>query len=87
MAAVLQVFFMPPLLRRVDHAILYHFCMKLWPYVFLSLPLLNIIARNGLDPLSGELPKPIIVILWIFIGLVLSIARVAFLAYSYVLQI
>ncbi|KAF8969920.1 major facilitator superfamily multidrug-resistance, DHA1 sub-family [Flammula alnicola] len=81
-AASLQVFFMPTILRRVNHAVMYHFCMKIWPYTFLSLPLLNIAARRGTIPGTEELDSFTISLLWIGIALILCMARVAFLAYS-----
>ncbi|KAF8797889.1 MFS general substrate transporter [Phlegmacium glaucopus] len=81
-AALLQVFFMPTILRRVNHAVMYHFCMKLWPYTFIALPFLNIIAVRGSIPGTDELSSLTVYILWIGIALVLCVARVAFLAYS-----
>jgi len=84
LAGLLQIFFMPPILRRVDHASLYHFCMKIWPYVFIALPFLNVIARRGVIVETGLLTPHTILILWSGIVLILSMARVAFLAYSYV---
>ncbi|KAF8163161.1 major facilitator superfamily multidrug-resistance, DHA1 sub-family [Crassisporium funariophilum] len=81
-AGLLQVFFMPMVLRRVDHAAMYHFCMKIWPYTFLALPLLNIIARHGVVAGKDQLEVRVTFILWIGIFLVLCMARVAFLAYS-----
>ncbi|KAF9532320.1 major facilitator superfamily domain-containing protein [Crepidotus variabilis] len=82
LAALLQVFFMPMVLNRVDHAKLYHFSMKLWPYVFLSLPLLNVIARLGLDEETGRLTPRTVQVLWVSIALMLSVFRLAVIAYS-----
>ncbi|KAF8905966.1 major facilitator superfamily domain-containing protein, partial [Gymnopilus junonius] len=81
-AALLQVFFMPTILCRVSHASVYHFCMKLWPYTFLSLPLLNLIARNGTIPGTEQITFLTIAFLWVCIALILCLARVAFLAYT-----
>jgi len=73
---------MPAILRRVNHAKLYHFCMKIWPFTFLSLPVLNIIARQGIAPGKNQLDLFTTITLWVCIALVLSMARIAFLAYS-----
>ena len=82
MAALLQVFFMPAILRRVNHARMYHFCMKIWPFTFLSLPVLNIIVRHGILPGTTELDPFAILTLWACITVILCMTRVAFLAYS-----
>jgi len=81
-AALLQALFMPAILRRVNHAKMYHFCMKIWPFIFLSLPVLNIIARRGIVPGKTEFDLFTIITLWVCIAVVLSMARIAFLAYS-----
>lgn len=81
-AALLQVFFMPAILRRVDHARMYHFCMKIWPFTFLSLPILNIIARHGIVPGTTQLDPFTIITLWACITVILCMTRIAFLAYS-----
>lgn len=73
---------MPTILRRVDPAVMYHFCMKLWPCVFLALPFLNIVARRGVA--TGDSERYTFWFLWGGIALTLSVARVAFLAYSQV---
>ncbi|KIP09075.1 hypothetical protein PHLGIDRAFT_103288 [Phlebiopsis gigantea 11061_1 CR5-6] len=65
----LQLFFMPYLLRRFDHAKMYNFCMAIFPYVFLFLPCLNFIARRGAA-------------LWVAIGCLLGLVRIASLAFS-----
>ena len=64
---------MPYVLRRVDHAVLYHACVKLWPLVFCAMPLLNVIARKS--PSGWHT--------WLGIAVTLGVARVAFLVYSY----
>lgn len=75
---------MPTVLRRFDHAKLYHFSMKIWPMTFLSLPLLNVIARRGLDAETGKLTPGTVQILWIGIGIALCVFRVALIGYSLV---
>lgn len=74
---------MPYLLRRFDHAKMYNFCMAIWPYCYVLLPGLNILARLGtaestpnvIDPATKSL-------VWIGIGVLLTMARSAGLAFS-----
>lgn len=76
---------MPVLLRRFDHARTYNFCMGLWPFCFVLLPGLNIIARWGaLDLATGELGPTTKSLVWLGIGVILCISRCAALAFSYV---
>ncbi|KAI0781048.1 MFS general substrate transporter [Trametes elegans] len=79
----LQLFCMPFLLRRVDHARMYNFCMGLWPLCFVLLPALNLVARWGaLDPAAGELPPATLALVWLGVGVILTISRCAVLAFS-----
>ena len=76
---------MPYLLRRFDHAKMYNTCVAIYPYVYLLLPLLNVIARRGVvvsedgvervDPGTKTL-------LWLGIAILLGMARIACLAFS-----
>jgi len=77
-----QLFFMPVLLERLDHAKFYHFCVTIWPFVFLGLPLLNVIARSGIDPGGNTVNAETLGLLWAGILAVLFAARVATLPYS-----
>jgi len=61
---------------------MYNFCMSLWPYAFLILPFLNIIARAGLDETTGELGANTVSLLWVGIALALLLSKVAGLCYS-----
>lgn len=80
---MLQLCCMPFLLRRFDNARMYNFCMGLWPFCFVLLPGLNIIARMGaVDPATGELAPAAHALVWTGIGVILLIARAAALAYS-----
>lgn len=63
---------------------MYHFCMKIWPYTFLALPFLNLIAVRGTILGTDDLDPLTIYTLWIGLTIVLCTARVAFLAYSWV---
>jgi len=56
--------------------------MALWPYTFLVLPILNFIARAGIDETTGALGSTTIAFLWIGIVLVLLLSKIAGLSYS-----
>ena len=75
---------MPYLLRRFDHAKMYNFCMGIWPYSFVLLPGLNLIAQTGLMMEGdGSILNPHAkTLVWIGAGIVLASVRVACLAYS-----
>ena len=77
---VLQLCCMPFLLRRFDHARTYNFCMSLWPFCFVLLPGLNILARMG--AVDGELAPATQAFVWLGIGVILFISRCAALAFS-----
>ncbi|KAG2360853.1 major facilitator superfamily domain-containing protein [Suillus spraguei] len=81
-SAAIQLCIMSYLLRTFDCAKMYNFCMALWPYTFLVLPILNLIARAGLDETTGELGTNTITLLWVGIAFVLMLSRVAGLAFS-----
>ncbi|KAF9458664.1 major facilitator superfamily multidrug-resistance, DHA1 sub-family [Collybia nuda] len=81
-AALLQLFFMPVLLCRFDHARMYHFCVKIWPCTFIILPSLNILARLHVDQGTGHLDASIAPIIWTLIAMISCLARVGFLGYS-----
>lgn len=79
----LQLFCMPYLLRRFDNARMYNFCMGLWPFCFVLLPGLNILACMGTaDLTTGELNPATKTLVWIGIGVILTISRSAALAFS-----
>ncbi|KAI0928813.1 hypothetical protein AcW1_005945 [Taiwanofungus camphoratus] len=80
-SAALQLFCMPYLLRRFDHARMYNFCMGIWPLAYALLPGLNLIARGGLDA-EGQITPTARAFVWIGIALLLGLARTACLAYS-----
>jgi len=51
---MIQLFITPVLIARCDHIRAYNRCMSLWPFCFLTLPLLNIVARTGLSAVNGH---------------------------------
>ena len=64
--------------------------MKLWPVAYLTLPLLNVLARTGLevnDASTGleELKPAYAAAVWVGIGVCLATTRVANLAFSCVI--
>ncbi|KAH7909720.1 major facilitator superfamily domain-containing protein [Hygrophoropsis aurantiaca] len=81
-AAAIQLFIMSYLLRTFDCAKMYNFCMSLWPYTFALLPILNFIARRGLDETTGNLNTTAVALLWLGIAIVLGISKIGALAYS-----
>ncbi|KAI0748012.1 MFS general substrate transporter [Daedaleopsis nitida] len=79
----LQLCCMPFLLRRFDHARMYNFCMGLWPFCFVLLPGLNILARLGaVDVITGELAPGTHGLVWLGITIILLISRAGALAFS-----
>lgn len=76
LAGLLQVFFMPRVLRKFEHPRIFHFSLSVWPYAFALLPALNLAVRH--TTASAYAPC----VLWTGIVLILSIARVGFLGYS-----
>ncbi|KAG1736727.1 major facilitator superfamily domain-containing protein [Suillus lakei] len=81
-AAAIQLCIMSYLLRTFDSAKMYNFCMGLWPYTFLVLPVLNLVARAGLDETTGEIGTATVALLWVGIAFALMLTKVASLAYS-----
>ncbi|KAF8509541.1 MFS general substrate transporter [Gautieria morchelliformis] len=86
-AALFQLLVLPILLRRVAAVTAYKLCMKLWPVAFLMFPLLNVLARAGLEVedvnTAGEVLKPAYTAaVWVGIGLCLATTRIANLAFS-----
>jgi len=81
-SVLLQLFCMPYLLRRFDHAKMYNFCMALWPFCYVLLPGLNIIARAGIEEATGEPSAAARAFIWMGIAGLLMLARTACLSYS-----
>lgn len=78
----MQVFFMPTLLRRFEAARIYNFSVSAWPITFLLLPLLNIIARHGLDESTGQLGTRSNAGLWVGLVVVLALSRIGCIGFS-----
>lgn len=75
---------MPRLLRTYDPVGMYKFCMAIWPFAFILLPFLNLIAQRGV----GETPNPkVAAMVWVGIAVVLTMSRIACLAFSYVTNV
>jgi len=77
-----QVFIMSYLLRTFDCAKMYNFCMGLWPFTYIALPILNAIACSGIDEETGQLDAYTTATLWTGIAIVLALSRVGTIAYS-----
>ncbi|KAF5389761.1 hypothetical protein D9757_005971 [Collybiopsis confluens] len=80
-AGVVQLFFMPLLLRRFEAARIYSVCIAAWPFVFLILPCLNLLARYGVDQDTGELGTHARAVLWTGIFFDLALSRIGGIAY------
>ncbi|KAN0075327.1 Major facilitator superfamily domain containing protein [Tylopilus felleus] len=81
-SAAFQIFMMPYLLRTFDCAKMYNFCMGLWPYTYIALPILNAIARNGIDDQTGQLDAYTTAALWTGIAIALALSRIGVLAFG-----
>ncbi|KAF9262151.1 MFS general substrate transporter [Marasmius fiardii PR-910] len=79
-SALIQLFFMPSILRRYKLVNIYNVCIAFWPIVFAILPTLNLIARHGSNP--GELDARSTSLLWLGIVITLALSRIGCLAYS-----
>jgi hypothetical protein len=82
LAMLLQILVMPYLLRTFDKAKVYHFCMCLFPCMFIVLSTLNLIARSGYDEASGVIDSHTTGLLWAGIALVLLMSRIVNLSYA-----
>jgi hypothetical protein len=91
-SCVIQVFLTPVLLARCDHIRLYNRCLSLWPYCFLMLPLLNIVARIGLPIMDRQMSEGglhladadsrVQAMVWCGITALLALSRLACLAFA-----
>ncbi|KAH9946226.1 MFS general substrate transporter [Epithele typhae] len=80
---LLQIAVMPFVLRRFDHAWTYNACMALWPFCFVLLPALNVLARAGAaDLAAGTLTEHGRAVVWLAVSGVMVISRTAALAFS-----
>lgn len=75
---------MPIILKRIEAAKVYNIFVSVWPIVFASLPVLNIIARYGLDEETGDSSPYSKIILWIGLLFVLALSKIGYLAYGFV---
>jgi hypothetical protein len=82
--AVFFQLFVGILLKKFDHAWLYRTFLCAYPFAFLGIPILNLIAQNGLDEATGIICPRNKALIWVGIMLVLAIARVGSLAYGFV---
>jgi len=84
-SALMLPFGFPPIQRRYGTRKMYCSLMYFWPAVYLSLPILNVIARmlvqsgeDGVERLSPTGDK----ILWLGIGTVVLLTRIASMMFS-----
>ncbi|EIM90192.1 MFS general substrate transporter [Stereum hirsutum FP-91666 SS1] len=79
-AILLQIFITPIILARCDLIRVYNTCMRLWPWGFLAMPFVNLIARAGLA--QAAVDKKVQALVWCGVAAVLAFTRAACLAYS-----
>ncbi|TFK55183.1 MFS general substrate transporter [Heliocybe sulcata] len=82
LAAFVQLFLLPIVLKRCDTCKVYTFCMSLWAYVFMLLPLLNVIARSGVQRTDEVLDARAKALVWVGLGIMLALSRLGCLAFS-----
>ncbi|KZP23636.1 MFS general substrate transporter [Athelia psychrophila] len=80
---LLQVIFMPWILRTFDKAKMYNLTMWLFLCLYPLLSVLNLIARSGYNAVTGEMDPAANAVLWAVIVLILIILRIANLGYSF----
>lgn len=93
-SCVIQLFVTPILLTRCDHVRVYNRCISLWPYCFLALPLLNMVARSGLPMMDHQVREEVLrltdvdhrvqSIVWCGIAALLALSRLGCLAFAWV---
>ncbi len=91
-SCVLQLFVTPILLTRCDHVRVYNRCIGLWPFCFLALPLLNMVARIGLPMMDHkvreetlhltDVDRRVQAIVWCGIAALLALSRLGCLAFA-----
>ncbi|KAF9061694.1 MFS general substrate transporter [Rhodocollybia butyracea] len=83
-AASLQVFVMPIILKRTEASKIYNICIAAWPIVFVTLPTLNVIARSGIVNKPGNLgfASTSDIPLWVALIFVIAMSKIGGTAYS-----
>lgn len=81
-SAGLQLFIMPWLLRTFNLDTMYRRCISIFPFAYASLPMLNYVARMGVDE-NGVVVVPWVkTAVWAGTVVVLAMSRIAVLAFS-----
>lgn len=80
-AALIQIFVMPHVLRKFVAAKLYVFAMSAWPLAYSMLALLNFIARGSVGE-DGVRSASMTAMLWAGIAVILGTSRIGCTAYS-----
>ncbi|KZP18281.1 MFS general substrate transporter [Athelia psychrophila] len=83
LSIMFQFLFLPYLLRTFNTARMYNAAMCMFPFIFCLMPLLNVIARAGLDPTTGLIGPYATGLIWICIFLLLSMAALSNLAWVF----
>ena len=82
-AAFMQLCAMPLIIRRFDLAAAYNFSMAVWPFVFAIFPAMQLTARAGYDAATGTYDNQTRALLWVMVLLMMGLAKVATLAYTF----
>ncbi|KAL1758831.1 major facilitator superfamily domain-containing protein [Schizophyllum commune] len=82
-AAFMQLCAMPLIIRRFDLAAAYNFSMAVWPFVFAIFPAMQLTARAGYDVATGTYDSQTRALLWVMVLLMMGLAKVATLAYTF----
>ncbi|KAJ7034771.1 major facilitator superfamily domain-containing protein [Mycena alexandri] len=78
--STLQAFIMPRLLRRYGAERIYWMCTCSWPFAFIAIPFLNIIAWGAV---IGPSPVWMEIFLWVCIAVILTVVRIGGAAFLY----
>ncbi|KZP18280.1 MFS general substrate transporter [Athelia psychrophila] len=83
LSIMIRLLLLPYLLRTFTTARMYHAAMCMYPFIFCLMPLLNVIARAGLDPATGLIGPYATGLIWICISLLLAMAALSNLAWVF----
>lgn len=78
---MVQFLFLPYLLRTYNTARMYNATICMFPCIFCLMPLLNVVARAGLNPETGMVGVGATAVIWVCLGLLLGMAALSNLAW------
>lgn len=80
--AVLYLLVVPWLLRTFSVDMMYKRCLGIYPFLFASLPMLNYVARMGVDEMGVLVAPWVKYVVWGGVIVVLMMSRIAMLAFG-----